>query len=81
MKPIIKSVQGTVENLESVEVPSLDEMLEGESQPYPYKETFETAKQNPIVILHSSGSTGTLHLGYDVVKQLRLTQVFLNLSQ
>ncbi|KAL2043853.1 hypothetical protein N7G274_003373 [Stereocaulon virgatum] len=58
MRPVIEGVQGTVEQLECVEVPSLDQMLEGESQHYPFNETFDIAKRNPIVILHSSGSTG-----------------------
>ena len=80
MKPVIESVREAVETLEYVEVPSLEEMLDGESQPYPYSETFETAKRNPVVIIHSSGSTGKLSFGNDIVKQLRL-QVFPDLSQ
>ena len=68
MKPIIKEVQITMENLESVEVPSLEEMLEGDSQQYQYNEIFESAERNPIVILHSSGSTGTLLCDHNAVK-------------
>lgn len=58
MEPIIKDVKKTMENLKSVEVPSLEEMFEGKSQQYQYDEVFERAERNPVVILHSSGSTG-----------------------
>ena len=81
MKPIIERVQEKMGHLESVEVPSLDEMLEGNGQKYPYNETFENAKRNPIVILHSSGSTGMLSGDYDVETQLMLTQVSPNPSR
>jgi hypothetical protein len=34
-------------------------MLEGDHTPFSYEEqTFDEAKNNPIVVLHSSGSTG-----------------------
>ena len=68
MKPIIRGLQERMENIESVEVPSLEEMLEGESQRYQYNETFESAERNPIVILHSSGSTGTISFDHEMAK-------------
>ena len=65
---MVKSVQETLTNLESAEVPTLEKMFEDESHQYPYNETFESAKGNPIVVLHSSGSTGTLPSKHDMRK-------------
>ncbi|KAF4981578.1 hypothetical protein FZEAL_2644 [Fusarium zealandicum] len=42
-----------------VEIPGLHHWLEGEQpEPYPYNKTFEEAKSEPFVVLHTSGSTG-----------------------
>lgn len=45
-------------NLEVAQIASLDECLTAESTPYPYEKTFEEAKWDPIVIIHTSGTTG-----------------------
>ena len=68
MESMVKSVQETLKHLESAEVPSLEEMFETESHQYPYNETYENAKWNPIVVLHSSGSTGTLFSKHNNMK-------------
>ena len=40
-------------------VPELDELLKEEKvSDYPYQKTFEEARQEPLVVLHTSGSTG-----------------------
>ena len=40
-------------------LPELLELLEEEAVPsYPYNKTFAEARQNPFVVLHTSGSTG-----------------------
>ncbi|EED15544.1 NRPS-like enzyme, putative [Talaromyces stipitatus ATCC 10500] len=40
-------------------IPSLDELLREEDvPPYPYTKSFEEAKDDPIFVLHTSGSTG-----------------------
>ena len=65
---MVKSVQETLTNLESAEVPSLEKMFENESHHYPYNETYESAKGNPIVVLHSSGSTGTPPSNHSIIK-------------
>ncbi|KAL1636519.1 Histone transcription regulator 3 [Neofusicoccum ribis] len=44
-------------NLEVAQIASLDECLTAESTPYPYEKTFEEAKWDPIVIIHTSGTT------------------------
>lgn len=41
-------------------LPDLDYFLAQKSvEPYPYSKTFEEARKDPYVVLHSSGSTGT----------------------
>ncbi len=44
--------------LQILQVPSLDDMLVDASEHYPYHKDFATARWDPIVVLHSSGSTG-----------------------
>lgn len=39
-------------------IPSWDQMLGQEARPYEYKKTWEHAHKNPIIVLHTSGSTG-----------------------
>ena len=57
--PIINQLQSLKQSAEFVEVPSFHNILGSRGQTYPYKEElFEDAIHNPIVILHSSGSTG-----------------------
>ncbi|KAH7336688.1 hypothetical protein BKA65DRAFT_563960 [Rhexocercosporidium sp. MPI-PUGE-AT-0058] len=45
---------------EPITTPSLDTFLspEGEVKHYPYTKTFEEAKDEPVTVLHTSGSTG-----------------------
>ena len=43
----------------SIQVSELDDLLNEEPVPaYPYNKTFEEARQEPLVVLHTSGSTG-----------------------
>ena len=39
-------------------VPPFQVMLDSQSERYPYEKSFEEARNDPIVVLHSSGSTG-----------------------
>ena len=41
-----------------IEFPSLEFFLDETHPSYPYAKTYETAKQEPLVVLHTSGSTG-----------------------
>jgi hypothetical protein len=58
--PMLKPLQALASSATFDAVPSFEEMLDGgtTTEPYPYKKTFEEAKNNPIIVLHSSGSTG-----------------------
>jgi acyl-coenzyme A synthetase/AMP-(fatty) acid ligase len=52
-----------VAHLPKFALPSLDWMLNSEGQVrYPYEKTFEEAKNEVIVIIHTSGTTGKLSL-------------------
>lgn len=57
--PIVKQLEAVKSGLQSFTSFSFQEMLESEHKPFSYVEqTYEEAKNNPIVVLHSSGSTG-----------------------
>lgn len=40
------------------QVPTLAEILAGQPERYPLAKTYEDAKRDPAIIIHSSGSTG-----------------------
>lgn len=41
-----------------LEIPSVEELLGNTYPPYPYEKSFETARKEPLVVLHTSGTTG-----------------------
>lgn len=57
----VRDMQAKMMDLQTFNVPALDDMYRENAKHYPYEETFEDARRNPVVILQSSGSTGTLH--------------------
>lgn len=66
LSPLAKSLQA-VQSDPSVlfeAIPSLNEMLDSSPEHYPYHKAFDEARDDPIVVLHSSGSTGKLHVLY-----------------
>lgn len=44
--------------LRPMQVASLDEIFNQTGPQYPYLKSFDEARDDPIVVLHSSGSTG-----------------------
>lgn len=48
-------------SLKHVEIPELHDLLDTAERPchYPYRKTFEEAKYDPYLVLHTSGTTGT----------------------
>lgn len=57
--PIVKQLEGIKSGLRTLTSPPFQEMLETEHKQFTYeKRSFEEARDNPIVVLHSSGSTG-----------------------
>ncbi|MCJ1250943.1 hypothetical protein MMC30_008172 [Trapelia coarctata] len=56
--PIVKEVLSK-RTMQVYEIPELDEWLNAERGPlYPFEQTFDQARLDPFVVLHTSGSTG-----------------------
>lgn len=64
ISPIIQHLRNIMTTLRVEAVPSFDEMMDSSPEPYPYTKSFEQARDDPIVVLHSSGSTGMYMLIY-----------------
>lgn len=60
----VRDLQTEKSDLQIFALPSLDRMLDGHSAPYPYEENFDDVRWNPILMLHSSGSTGRILVAY-----------------
>ena len=62
MDTIIYGLSGSRCGLQCVQIPTLDDLLRHDRlEPYfPYNKSFDEAKNDPVLILHSSGSTGKL---------------------
>ena len=58
VEPIVSKLKGAATTLECLELPALDKLLAASAAPVPYKLDFEQVRREPILILHSSGSTG-----------------------
>ncbi|KAH8689541.1 putative NRPS-like enzyme [Talaromyces proteolyticus] len=58
MTPVVHALQKIYNSLHSFEIPTLEELLTEQSEPVPYALEFFEARREPILILHSSGSTG-----------------------
>jgi acyl-coenzyme A synthetase/AMP-(fatty) acid ligase len=66
----VKALQNTNPGKRTYEVPSLEQMIAVKSGPYPYNKTYEQAKQDTVLFLHTSGSTGDS-------KPIRINNAFL----
>ncbi|KAI1078275.1 acetyl-CoA synthetase-like protein [Whalleya microplaca] len=58
VRPLVKPVQGLEPRIRLEMVPSFDDMMRSVPKHYPYEKTYNEAKNEPAVVLHSSGSTG-----------------------
>ncbi|KAI0837983.1 acetyl-CoA synthetase-like protein [Hypoxylon sp. FL0890] len=56
--PIIKPLLTLSPTLHDVAIPAFDDMLNSTPDHYPYNKEFDKAINEPLVVLHSSGSTG-----------------------
>ncbi|KAI1370978.1 acetyl-CoA synthetase-like protein [Hypoxylon crocopeplum] len=56
--PIMKHLLDLEHTIHAQTVPSFDEMMMSSPKHYPYLKSFDEARNDPIVVLHSSGSTG-----------------------
>ncbi|OJD31552.1 nrps-like enzyme [Diplodia corticola] len=72
MEQVAKTLSSTAapRAVEVVQIASLEECLMADStKPYPYEKTFEEAKWDPVVVIHTSGTTGlpkpmTMNFGF-----------------
>ncbi|KAI9690511.1 MAG: hypothetical protein M1822_009474 [Bathelium mastoideum] len=55
---IVQQLQTQIPGLKAYPLKYLDHWTQTYSQPYPYTKTFEDAKWDPTLVMHSSGSTG-----------------------
>ena len=58
MKARVEELKQSKADLQAFEVPSLDELITASSKHYPYTKTWREARTDPILVAHSSGSTG-----------------------
>ncbi|KAI1811710.1 hypothetical protein GGS20DRAFT_561714 [Poronia punctata] len=56
--PIVKQIRDIVPGLQLSTIPSFEEMLSSSPEHYPFNKDFDAARNEPVVVLHSSGSTG-----------------------
>lgn len=55
---LVNSLKADRPSITSFVIPELEDMVQTVATPYPYTKTFEEAKGEPVMILHTSGSTG-----------------------
>ena len=58
LAPIVKQILSLGPTVQNETVASFDEMLDSTASHYPYDKGFSEAEDDPVVVLHSSGSTG-----------------------
>ena len=58
LSPLVTALKFASPAIETDDVPSFEELINSISKPVPYDKTFEEAINDPVVVLHSSGSTG-----------------------
>ncbi|PSN65724.1 acetyl-CoA synthetase-like protein [Corynespora cassiicola Philippines] len=58
VSPVTKLLALLNKSLKIAEIPSFDEMVNSQPEAFPYDYEFEKVKDDPVIILHSSGSTG-----------------------
>ncbi|KAF7946079.1 uncharacterized protein EAE97_005117 [Botrytis byssoidea] len=58
--PTLPMVPAIIEatGVSSIECPDVDELLDNVYPHYPFNKTFEQARKEPLVVLHTSGTTG-----------------------
>ncbi|KIX06266.1 uncharacterized protein Z518_04241 [Rhinocladiella mackenziei CBS 650.93] len=58
--PIVKQLQDLEPGIRNEVIPSFEEMMNSTPEHYPYEKGFDEARNDPVVVLHSSGSTAGL---------------------
>ena len=55
---LIKPLQDIAPSVSSHAIPDFEVIFESQAKRYPYQKGFDEARNDPILVLHSSGSTG-----------------------
>ncbi len=61
MSQKVQDLQGKASGLQVILVESLTEMLLGDAKYYPYEYNYTDVRWDPVLVLLSSGSTGTTY--------------------
>ncbi|RYO84557.1 hypothetical protein DL764_009308 [Monosporascus ibericus] len=56
--PVVKQLQNLEPTIRPEVIPSFSDMINSNPEHFPYEKDFERARDDPILVLHSSGSTG-----------------------
>ncbi|RYP62047.1 hypothetical protein DL769_007472 [Monosporascus sp. CRB-8-3] len=56
--PVVKQLQNLEPTIRPEVIPSFNGMINSTPEHFPYEKDFEEARDDPILVLHSSGSTG-----------------------
>ena len=67
MEALVEFLKTSTPSIETLQVPLLDSLVHSEREvdTYSYEKLFSAAMNDPILILHSSGSTGKLHVALE----------------
>lgn len=80
--PVVEQLIAIDVRLDTIQIPSLDTILGMSGAQYPYTKSFAEVKDYPIVVLHSSGSTGKHWKHYRLVTSTKPQfQVYQNPSR
>ena len=66
----IHEIQTQKKDLQTFMIQSLDELLQDYDKHYPYDKKFQDARWDPVLILHSSGSTGKVLFDKETAERL-----------
>lgn len=58
IRPPVSNMILEVYEMRVYQIPELNDLLDQDHSPYPYEKTFDEARNEPLVALHTSGSTG-----------------------
>jgi acyl-coenzyme A synthetase/AMP-(fatty) acid ligase len=76
--PVVSALVASNSGIHCAEIPSFQDMLDSQPPVHKFAKNFDDVKNEPIVILHSSGSTGKYLINYYVsnqmIEQSRYTQ-------
>lgn len=78
MGPVVGRLGVEKLNLSMANVQPLDAILSGQARHFPFEKSFHEAERDPVLILHSSGSTGrsNRHNTCKLAKLHRLSEAY-----